>query len=154
MTRHLATLRSLLKIHEKYEKYIFRIIFYVSLIKNDKQKKEMKLTFLNHLLALDNVFSTKSEEQEVNLVWPILFLIFDCPWSVYTAHDHDLFQTLSEWISVDIKIIGQVCLQGFRAEKNHIFRFCAFWGSLIEQRGFFSLNTNFVNSVATQSPYL
>jgi hypothetical protein len=57
---------SLLKIHEKYKKYIFRIIFYVSLIKNDKQKKEKKLIFLNHLLALDNVFSTKSEEQEVN----------------------------------------------------------------------------------------
>jgi hypothetical protein len=36
-----------------YKKYIFRIIFYVSLIKNDKQtkKKEKKLTFLNHLLA-------------------------------------------------------------------------------------------------------
>ena len=64
---------SLLKIHEKYKKYIFRIIFYVSLIKNDKQKKEKKLTFLNHLLALDNVFSKKSEEQEVNLVWPNLF---------------------------------------------------------------------------------
>jgi hypothetical protein len=41
----------------------------VSLIKNDKQKKEKKLTFLNHLLALDNIFSTKSEEQEVNLVF-------------------------------------------------------------------------------------
>jgi hypothetical protein len=50
----------ILKIHEKYKKYIFRIIFYVSLIKNDKQKKEKKLTFLNHLLALNNVFSTKS----------------------------------------------------------------------------------------------
>ena len=43
---------SLLKMHEKYKKYIFRIIFYVSLIKNDKQtKKEKKLTFLDHLLA-------------------------------------------------------------------------------------------------------
>jgi hypothetical protein len=61
-----------------------------------KQKKEKKLTFLNHLLALDNVFRTKSEEQEVNLVWPNLFLIFDCPSSVYTAHDHDLFRTLSK----------------------------------------------------------
>ena len=40
---------SLLKIHEKYKKYIFRIIFYISLIKNDT--KENKLTFLNHLLA-------------------------------------------------------------------------------------------------------
>jgi hypothetical protein len=52
---------SLLKIHEKYQNYIFRIIFYVSLIKNDPKKKEKKLTF-----------STKSKEQEVNLVWPNL----------------------------------------------------------------------------------
>jgi hypothetical protein len=36
---------------------------------------------------------------------------------------------LSKWISVDIKIIGQACLQGSKL-KNHIFRFCAFWGSL------------------------
>jgi hypothetical protein len=57
---------------------------------------EKKLTFLNYLLALDNVFSTKSEEQEVNLVWPNLFIIFDCPSSVYTAHVHDLFRTLSK----------------------------------------------------------
>jgi poly-beta-hydroxyalkanoate depolymerase len=57
--------------HEKYH-----IIFYVSLIKNDKQKREKKLTFLNHLLALDNVFSTKSEEQEVNLVWPTYVISF------------------------------------------------------------------------------
>jgi hypothetical protein len=42
-----------------------------------RNEKEKKLTFLNHLLALDNVFSTNSEEQEVNLVWPNLFLIFD-----------------------------------------------------------------------------
>ena len=42
---------------------MFRIIFYVSLIKNDKQKKEKKLTFLNHLLALDNVFSTKTRSK-------------------------------------------------------------------------------------------
>jgi hypothetical protein len=72
----------------------FRSTQEIALIKNDKQKKQKKLTFLNHLLALDNVFSTKSEEQEVNLVWPNLFLIFDCPSSVYT--DHDLFRTLSK----------------------------------------------------------
>jgi hypothetical protein len=43
---------SLLKIHENYKKYIFRTIFYVSLINNEnKQKKEKKLTFLNHLHA-------------------------------------------------------------------------------------------------------
>jgi hypothetical protein len=43
---------SLLKIHENYKKYIFRTIFYVSLINNEnKQKKEKKFTFLNHLHA-------------------------------------------------------------------------------------------------------
>ena len=42
---------SLLKIHDKYKKYIFRIIFYVWLIKNDKQKKEKKLTFFFKSLA-------------------------------------------------------------------------------------------------------
>ena len=57
----------------KYMKNIRNI--FSAYILNDKQKKEKKLTFLNHLLALDNVFSTKSEEQEVNLVWPNLFLI-------------------------------------------------------------------------------
>jgi hypothetical protein len=37
----------------------------------NKQKKEKKLTFLNHLLA-PTFFGTKSKEQEVNLVWPNL----------------------------------------------------------------------------------
>ena len=37
------------------------------------KKKEKKLTFLNHLLTLDNVFGTKSKEEEVNLVWSNLF---------------------------------------------------------------------------------
>jgi hypothetical protein len=37
-----------MKIHEKYN---FRIIFYVSLIKNDEQKKEKKLTFFFKSLA-------------------------------------------------------------------------------------------------------
>ena len=108
----------------RFWKYMKNIIFYVSLIKNDKQKKEKKLTFLNHLLALDNVFSTKSEEQEVNLMWPNLFLIFDCPSSVYTARDHDLFRTLSKWISVAIKIIGQVCLRGSELKKSYIEVLC------------------------------
>jgi hypothetical protein len=52
---------SLLKIHETYKKYIFRIIFYVSLIKNDKQKKEKKLTFLNHLLRAVGQKLTRSD---------------------------------------------------------------------------------------------
>jgi hypothetical protein len=63
---------SLLKIHEKYKKYIFRIIFYVSLIKNDKQTKKGKEINIFKSLARFNVFSTKSKEQEVNLVWPNL----------------------------------------------------------------------------------
>jgi hypothetical protein len=57
----------LLKIHEKYKKYIFRIIFYVSLIKNDKQTKKGKEINIFKSHARSNVFSTKSEEQEVNL---------------------------------------------------------------------------------------
>ena len=66
---------SLLKIqnvHGKYKKYIFRIIFYVSLIKNDKQTKKGKEINIFKSLARSNIFSTKSEEQEVNLVWPNL----------------------------------------------------------------------------------
>jgi hypothetical protein len=45
-----------------------------------------------------NSLLSDPEEQEVNLVWPNLFLIFDCPSSVYTAHDHDFFRTLSKMI--------------------------------------------------------
>ena len=63
---------SLLKIHGKYKKYIFRIIFYVSLIKNDKQAKKGKEINIFKSLARSNIFSTKSEDQEVNLVWPNL----------------------------------------------------------------------------------
>jgi hypothetical protein len=48
-------------------KYIFRIIFYVSLIKNDKQTKKGKEINIFKSLARSNVFSTKSKEQEVNL---------------------------------------------------------------------------------------
>ena len=72
---------SLLKIHEKYKKYIFRIIFYVSFIKNDKQTKKGKEINIFKSLARSNVFSTKSEEQEVNLVRPnlcIFWLLFIC----------------------------------------------------------------------------
>ena len=43
---------SLQKIHEKYKKYIFHIIFYVSLIKNDKQtKKGKKINIFKSLKA-------------------------------------------------------------------------------------------------------
>jgi hypothetical protein len=58
-------------------KYIFRIIFYISLIKNDKQtKKKGKEINIFKSLARSNVFSTKSEEQEVNLVWPNLCIFW------------------------------------------------------------------------------
>jgi hypothetical protein len=60
---------SLLKIHDKYKKYIFRIIFYVSFITNDKQTKKGKEINMFKSVARSNVFSTKSEEQEVNVVW-------------------------------------------------------------------------------------
>ena len=92
---------SLLKIHEKYKKYIFRIIFYVSFIKNDKQtKKKGKEINIFKSLARSNVFSTKSEEQEMNFCG-LISVYFDCSSSIYTACDHDLFRTLNEyqWIS-------------------------------------------------------
>jgi hypothetical protein len=78
----------LLKIHEKYKKYIFCIIFSVSLIKNDKQTKKGKEINIFKSLARSNVFSTKSEEQEVNLVWPnlcifwLLFIYLYRSWSL------------------------------------------------------------------------
>jgi hypothetical protein len=42
-------------------------LFYVSLIKNDKQTKKGKEINIFKSLARSNVFSTKSEEQEVKL---------------------------------------------------------------------------------------
>jgi hypothetical protein len=69
-------------------------------------EKGKKINIFRSLARSGQRFSTKSEEQEVNLVWPNLFLIFYCPSSVYTAHDHDLFRTLSKWISVDIKFVS------------------------------------------------
>ena len=40
----------------------------------NKQKKGKEINIFKSL-ALSNVFSTKSEEQEVNLVWPNLCII-------------------------------------------------------------------------------
>jgi hypothetical protein len=60
----------------------------------NKQKK-VKEIIIFRSLARSNVFSTKSEEQE--LIWcGLISVYFDCPSSVYTAHDHDLFRTLAE----------------------------------------------------------
>ena len=90
---------SLLKIHEKYEKYIFRIIFYVSFIKNDKQTKKGTEIIIFKSLARSNVFSTKSEEQEVNLVWPNL-----CMWST----------ALHLFIPLMIMISSKLCLNEYQ----------------------------------------
>ena len=83
----------------------------------------------------------------------LISVYFICSSSVYTAHDHDLFRTLSEWISVDIKIIGQVCLRGSELKKIIYLGFVPSGGHWAKSF-FFSLNTNFVNSVATRSPNL
>ena len=143
---------SLLKIHEKCKKYIFRIIFYVSLIKNDKHTKKGKEINIFKSLARSNVFSTKSEEQEVNLVWSnlcIFWLLFIC---LYCSWSWSLLNFV--WMNISgYHNYRSSLLTGFRAEKNRIFRFCAFWGSLSKEF-FSSLNTNFVNSVATWSPNL
>ena len=123
---------SLLKIHEKYKKYIFCIIFYVSLIKNDKQTKKGKEINIFKSLARSNVFSTKSEEQEVNLVWPnlcIFWLLFIC---LYRSWSWSLPNFV--WMNISgYQNYRSSLLTVFRAEKNHIFRLCAFWGSLSKE---------------------
>ena len=123
---------SLLKIHEKYKKYIFRIIFYASLIKNDKQTKKGKEINNFKSLARSNVSSTKSEEQEVNLVWPnlcIFWLLFIC---LYRSWSWSLPNFV--WMNISgYHNYRSSLLTGFRAEKNHTFRLCAFLGSLSKE---------------------
>jgi hypothetical protein len=135
----------------KYMKNI-RNILYVSLINIYKQTKKGKEINIFKSFARSNVFSRKSEEQEVNLVWPnlyIFWLLFIClfrPWSWSLPN--------FVWMNISgYQNYRSSFLTGFRAEKNHIFKFCAFWGSLSKEVCF-SLNTNFVNSVATRSPNL
>ena len=116
----------------------------------NKQKKEKKLTFLNHLLA-PTFLSTKSEKQEVNLVWPnlcIFWLLFIC---LYRSWSWSLPNFV--WMNISgYQNYRSSLLKGFRPEQiiYIVFRFCAFWESLSKE--FFSLNTNFENSVATRSP--
>ena len=95
---------SLLKIHEKYKKYIFRMIFYVSLIKNDTNKKRKRNWHFFKSLTRSNVFSTTSEEEEINLVWPnlcifwLLFIYLYRSWSeeaLRFAHDTHIASILS-----------------------------------------------------------
>ena len=117
----------------------------------NKQKKGKEINIFKSL-ALSNVFSTKSEEQEVHLVWAnlcIFRLLFIC---LYRS----LSWSLSNFVRMNISEYQNYkssLLTGIRAEQNHIFRCCAFWGSMSKEV-FFSLNTNFVNSVATRSPNL
>ena len=125
----------LLKIQEKYQKYIFRILFNVSLIRNDKQTKKGKEINIFKSLARSNIFSTKSE-QEVNLVWPNLckfWLLFIC---LYRSWSWSLPNFV--WMSISwYQNYRSSLLSGFRAEINHIFRCCAFWGSLSKELFFF-----------------
>jgi hypothetical protein len=58
-----------------------------------------------------------------------------------SVHVKVIYQILT--ISVDIKIIGQVCLRGSELKKSYIYVLCLL--GVTEQRGFFSLNTTFVN---------
>jgi hypothetical protein len=77
--------------------------------------KYMKNTYLNHLLA--PTFIAQNPKNKKQIWCGLISVYFDCSSSVYTAHDHDLFRTLCEWISVDIKIIGQVCLRSSELKK-------------------------------------
>jgi hypothetical protein len=66
------------KIHEKYKKYILR--FAHQKWQTNKKRKRKEINIFKSL-ARSNVFSTKSEEQEVHLVWPnlcIFWLLFIC----------------------------------------------------------------------------
>ena len=114
----------------------------------NKQKKEKKLTFLNHLLA-PTFFGTKSKEQEVNLVWPnlclfwLLFICLYCSWSWSLPN--------FVWINISgYQNYRSSLLTGFRAEKIIYLGFVPSGGHWA--KSFFSLNTNFENSVATRSP--
>ena len=123
---------SLLKIYEKYKKYIFRIIFYVSLIKNDKQTKNGKEINIFKSLARSNVFSTKSEEQEVNLVWPNLCIFWQLFICLYRLWSWSLPNFV--WMNISgYQNYRSSLLTGFRAGKNHIL--CLL--GVTEQRGFF-----------------
>jgi hypothetical protein len=84
----------------------------------NKQKNEKKLTFLNHLLA--PTFFAQNAKNKKYIWCGLISVYFDCPSSVYSAHAHDLFRTFSEWISMDIKIIGQVCLRVSELKKSYI----------------------------------
>ena len=118
-------------------------------LRSTKKGKEINIF---KSFARSNVFSTKSVEQEVNFVTPNLCIF----WLLFICLYHSWSWSLTNFVWMNISGYQNYMsslLTGFRAEKNHIFRFCAFWGSLSKEV-FFSLNTNFVNSVATRSPNL
>ena len=96
--------------------YIFRIIFYVSLIKNDKQTKKGKEINIFKSLVRSNVFSTKSEEQEVNFVWPNLCIF----WLLFICLYHSWSWSLPNFVWMNIsgyQNYRSSLLMGFRAEK-------------------------------------
>jgi hypothetical protein len=77
---------------EKYISYIFHVF---------SEARDhiliLNILFFNKLWQI--IPEVRSEIRDLLifiLVWPNLFIIFDCHSSVYTAHDHDLFGTLSK----------------------------------------------------------
>jgi hypothetical protein len=72
-------------------------------------------------LARSNVFSTKSEEQEVNLVWPNLCIF----WLPFICLYRSWSWSLPNFVGMNIsgyQNYKSSLLTGFRAEKNYIFR--------------------------------
>jgi hypothetical protein len=79
----------------------------------------------------------------------------DCSIGDADTHYSNNWRTMEkklQCISVDIKIIGQVCLRGSELKKIIYLGFVPSEGHWA--KSFFSLNINFVNSVATRSPNL
>jgi hypothetical protein len=130
-----------------------KIYFPHNILRNAHQKwqinKKGKEINIFKSLARSNVFSTQSEEQEVNLVWPnlcIFWLPFIC---LYGSWSWSLPNFV--WMnSSGYQNYRSSLLTEFRAEKIIYLGFVPSGGHWA--KSFFSLNTNFVNSVATRSP--
>ena len=116
----------------KYMKNI-RNIFLHNILRFPHQKwqtsKKGKEINIFKSLARSNAFSTKSEEQEVHLVWPNLCIFWLLFIGLYRSWSWSLPNIV--WMNISgYHNYRSSLITGFRAEKNHIFRLCAFWGSL------------------------
>jgi hypothetical protein len=79
-------------------------------------KSSQNIQRLGHTkFTFSSDFVLKTLERASDLKMLISFPFFVC--LSFLMSEHDLFRILSEWISVDIKIIGQVCLQGSELKK-------------------------------------